>query len=246
MLIREFLFNLDERVKVWMALVVGFAAIYCVDQRLQALILSACLVLCLICGARRFVAGFIAVALLTSLASAVLTRLASAGDWASMRTMLFIIVKFGPLIAMMVFVETTLNTNRFLHSLASMHVPPRWVIPLGVCLRFLPSVAGEFRQIRCAMRIRGVAMTPGALLRRPFETIGYMMVPLLVRSLAIGEELSRAAVARGIETPGEKTSLHEIAFRPADYAMLMGWTIAMAGVVVADQILFSALQGGVS
>jgi energy-coupling factor transport system permease protein len=244
-MIRAFLFNLDERVKVWMAAVVGCAAVYCVDLRLQIVILSASLALCLICGARRFVAGFLAVALLTSLASALLTRLTPAGDWASMRTMLFILVKFGPLFAMVVFVEATLDTNRFLHSLVSMHAPPRWVIPLGVCLRFLPSVAEELRQVRYAMRIRGVAMTPGRMLRRPFETIGYMMAPLLVRSLTIGDELSRAAVARGIEAPGKKTSIHHIAFRTGDRAMFTGWTVAMAGMMVMDHVLFTAPGGGV-
>jgi energy-coupling factor transport system permease protein len=241
MLIREFLSGLDDRVKAWMALTAGIAAMYIVDIKLQAGILCISMILCYVCGAKKFTAGLALVVGFTSLLVAVLMWLTPATQWASMRVILFMIIKYGPMFAMMMFVQQTLNTGRFIRSLERMHVPARLVIPLGVSLRFMPSVIYEFRQIRYAMQIRGIRLTPSRLLRRPFETISYMMVPLLVRSLTIGNELARAAIARGIETAGRKTSLYEIVFRVRDYVMLAIWTMAIIAVIYTDNVLYAQI-----
>ena len=246
MIIRDFLFNLDDRVKVWMAMSAGGSAIYCVDLYLQAAILATCLALCLFCGARRFVAGFGMVVSILAAISAIFAYLSSPEEKTMGWGMFFILLKFGPMFAMMVFVQASLNTSRFLRSLEQMRFPPQWVIPLGVCLRFMPSVVAECRQVRYAMRIRGIGLTPKRLLHRPFETLGYLMAPLLVRALSIGDELARAAVARGIETPGPKTSVYDLGLRPADGVMLAAWTLGVVGILIADHSAYTGFAGGVS
>jgi energy-coupling factor transporter transmembrane protein EcfT len=241
MFIRDFLFKLDDRVKVWMAVSAGAVAIYCVDLSLQAAILGICLTLCLFCGARRFAAGFIIVASVLAVTTAIFACLPALEVKITGLGIFYILLKFGPMFAMMVFVQASLNTSRFLRSLESMRLPPQWVIPLGVCLRFMPSVAAECRQIRHAMRIRGVGLTSTRLLRRPFESVSYMLVPLLVRSLSIGEELARAAVARGIETPGAKTSLYDLGFCIKDAVVLVVWTMVLIILLAADHQIYAAM-----
>lgn len=241
MLIRHFLFNLDDRLKIWMAASSGAVAIYCVDWRPQAAVLGVCLILCLLCGAKRFVAGFMIAVSVLVVFSVALAWTASGRGWLSGLGVFFILLKFGPLLAMMVFVQASLNTSRFLRSLEHMRIPGQWVIPLGVCLRFMPSVAAEFRQIRCAMRIRGIGLTPERLLRRPFETVSYLMVPLLVRSIVIGDELARAAVARGIEAPGVKTSFYDLDFRLMDAVVSVVWTLALIILLVADHQIYEGI-----
>ena len=243
-MIRAFLFSLDERVKVWMAISVSAAAIYCVDMSLQATALGVCLILCLICGAKRFVAGFLIFLLIMAAVSLIAGRLSSAGGGFTGLGVFYILVKFGPMFAMMVFVQASLNTSRFLRSLESMRVSARWVIPLGACLRFMPSVVAECRQIRYAMRIRGIAFTPTRLLRRPLETLSYAMVPLLVRSLFIGDELARAAVARGIEAPGHKSSLYDMGLRLSELMVLAVWTLLVAAMLIADHFAYAASLEG--
>jgi energy-coupling factor transport system permease protein len=242
--IRAVLFDIDDRVKVWMAMTGGAGAIYCVDWRIQVAILAVSLVLCGLCGAWRFVVGFNLVLLVLALVSLGITRLSPDESKIWGRGLLFILLKFGPLFTMMVFVQTCLNTSRFLRSLEKLHVPRQWVIPLGVCLRFMPSVVAECRQIRFAMRIRGIALTPGRLIKRPLETVGYLMVPLLVRSLYIGDELARAAVARGIESPVAKTCLYDLRFRPSDGIAMTLWTLGLAALMAWDQFLYAWLAGG--
>lgn len=241
MLIRHFLFNLDDRLKIWMAASSGAAAIYSVDWRLQAAVLGVCLTLCLLCGAKWFVAGFMVAVSVLAIFCITLAWAASGRDRIPGPGVFFILLKFGPLLAMMVFVQASLNTSRFLRSLEHMRLPRQWVIPLGVCLRFMPSVAAECRQIRCAMRIRGIGLTPGRLLRRPFETVSYMMAPLLARSIFIGDELARAAVARGIEAPGVKTSFYDLDFRLKDAVVAAVWTLAIIILLIADHQIFEEI-----
>ncbi len=244
MMLRAFFFGLDERVKVWMAVSVSAAAIYCVDMYLQAAALAVCLGLCLICGAKRFVVGFVVVLLIMAAIAVILSLASVAESGFTGLGVFYILIKFGTMFAMMAFIQASLNTSRFLRSLEAMRVPPQWVIPLGTCLRFMPSAVAECRQIRYAMRIRGVALTPGRLLREPIVTLGYAMVPLLVRSLYIGEDLARAAMARGIEASGAKSSLHEIRLRPSDVIVVTVWTASLAAMLTADHLVFAAFAGG--
>ncbi|MGD9123490.1 MAG: energy-coupling factor transporter transmembrane component T, partial [Desulfarculaceae bacterium] len=198
---------------------------------------------CLICGARRFVAGFVIVMLVMAAISMIVSHWSLGESQFTGLGVIYILVKFGPMLAMMVFVQASLNASRFLRSLEGIRIPPSWVISLGACLRFLPSVVAECRQIRYAMRIRGIGPRPRRLLRHPFETISYAMVPLLVRSLFIGEELARAAVARGIEAPGVKSSLYHVGLRPGDVLMLVGWTLSVAAMLIGDHLAYTGFSG---
>ncbi len=230
---------MDDRLKLWLAITAGAASIYSVDMALQAGILALCLLLCLLGGARRFAVGYAVVAIAVGIGLKAMPGGNHAGQWTSVRILAIIVIKFGPLFAMMIFLQATLRTTRLLHAMEKMRIPRRWVIPVGVCLRFMPSIDTEFRQIRHAMRVRGISITSGRLIHRPFETVGYMMVPLLVRSLTTGEELARAAIARGIEAPCRKTCIHDLSFRAIDYVILAIWTTGIAVILYVDNAMFS-------
>ena len=103
MYIRYFLFNLDDRVKVWIAVSTGGSAIYCVDPYLQAAMLGICLTLCLYCGARRFVAGFIIAVAALAVTTAIFACLPCLEGKTTGRGIFYILLKFGPMFAMMVF-----------------------------------------------------------------------------------------------------------------------------------------------
>lgn len=233
-----FLYRLDDRVKVWMAISAGAVAIYCVDLLIQILILLLCLGLCLASGAVRFVVGFIILLVIMGAVSLIL-RLTAPGVSYTGMGLYFMIIKFGPMFVMMVFIQASLNTSRFLHLLEGMRIPPRYVIPLGVCLRFMPSVVAETRQVRYAMRMRGIRPFSLKTMRHPFVMLGYMMAPILARSLAIGEELARSAVARGIESTGPKTSIHVSSFRTVDGLIFTAWSLLFTALVITDNRLYS-------
>ena len=73
----------------------------------------------------------------------------------------------------------------------------------------MPYLVAGMRKIRDAMRLRGI---------RGLAKLEGIMVPLMVSATGTAEELSAAAVTRGIEDPAPKTSLVELRASPVDSA----------------------------
>lgn len=243
-LIHTFLLELDDRIKIWMTFVAGTTAIYCVDWRIETAILLMTLILCWFSGAQRGVLIFSGI-LLIFIAGIYGMRSLIGPDSFPGPGLLVLIVKFGPMCAMMVFVCKTMNNSRFLRSLERLKIPKHFIIPLGVCLRYLPSVTEEYGHIKNAMHFRGIEISLKNLIRRPFQLLEYILVPLLMRSLAIGTELARAALTRGIDYPGQKTSYHIIHCRGVDYLCGIAWTVILLVIIYLDYRIYTAATGGV-
>ena len=92
-----------------------------------------------------------------------------------------------------------------------MHVPQKIVIPVSVVFRFFPTVKEEYAAIRDAMKMRGITT-----FRSPMKMLEYRVVPLMVSVAKIGEELSAAALTRGLGAPGKRTNICNIGFGPLD------------------------------
>jgi energy-coupling factor transport system permease protein len=84
------------------------------------------------------------------------------------------------------------------------------------------------------MMLRGIGLNARNIVIHPLAVSEYILVPVMLRCANISEELSAAAVTRGIERSGKRTSLHELAIGFGDFAV----TIAFASLVV-----FSLLGG---
>ena len=104
------------------------------------------------------------------------------------------------------------------------HFPQRLIVAVSVTLRYFPAIREETGYIRDAMRLRGI---------RGLAKLEGIMVPLMVSATGTAEELSAAAVTRGIEDPAPKTSLVELRASPVDGAALLvgvGLTAALLAV----------------
>jgi energy-coupling factor transport system permease protein len=104
-------------------------------------------------------------------------------------------------------------------ALQKIRIPRSITIPFAVTLRFFPTVKVEFLCIRDAMKLRGIRLNLKNILGRPFTLLESILVPLIFRCANIAEELSAAAVTRGIEREGRRrTSLRDLTFRRGDAA----------------------------
>ena len=92
-----------------------------------------------------------------------------------------------------------------------MHTPQTIVIPVSVVFRFFPTVKEEYAAIRDAMKMRGITT-----LRNPMKMLEYRVVPLMISIAKIGEELSAAALSRGLGSPQKRTNICKIGFGPMD------------------------------
>jgi energy-coupling factor transport system permease protein len=129
---------------------------------------------------------------------------------------MMIISRMMPIGIVLYYVMMTTRVNEFMAAMARMHVPNKVTIPLAVMARFFPTVFDESRAIGNAMRMRGIRLFSLRSLKNPFSILEYRLVPLLVSITKIGDELSIAAVTRGLSPETKRTCVATIGFHAQD------------------------------
>ena len=127
------------------------------------------------------------------------------------------------------------KVNEFMSALHRLRVPKKVIIPLAVMLRYIPAIREDWRYIKDAMRMRDVSPTLIGFIRQPVMTVECIYVPLLTAASKTADELSIAAVTRGIENPEPRTCLVRIQFRPADFIVASVFLLyAAAGFILGN------------
>lgn len=127
-----------------------------------------------------------------------------------------VVSRFVPTLALAYFVFATTTVSEFMAAMARMRMPDWITIPLSVLFRFFPTLGQEARAINAAMRMRGI--TP---LSRGITYAENCLVPLMSCAVSIGEDLSAAALARGLGAPWPRASIGSIGFTPVDAAVIV-------------------------
>ena len=139
------------------------------------------------------------------------------GPLAAFISMLVICIrKIMPTVYLASGLIATTRVSELICALQRLRLPQSIIITLAVTLRFFPTVKEEFDCIRDAMRLRGIGLTAKNILTRPLAVLECVFVPMIMRCAQIADELSAAAVVRGIDSTGKRSSLLQIALHPAD------------------------------
>jgi energy-coupling factor transport system permease protein len=141
------------------------------------------------------------------------------------------ILRFVAIAGIATHLVNTTGPAEFTAALRAVRIPRAIVVPAAVMLRFLPTIADEARAVRDAMRLRGIG-GPGGLLRHPVRSIEYFAVPLIASALRAAEDLSAAALLRGLGSHVRPTAMHPPRFGPADLAVVL-----LAAVLAATTLL---------
>ncbi|MDR0350322.1 MAG: energy-coupling factor transporter transmembrane protein EcfT [Coriobacteriales bacterium] len=123
-----------------------------------------------------------------------------------------IITRLMPGLMLGIYVVSTTTVSEFMAAMGRMRISEKITIPLSVMFRFFPTIADEFASINAAMRMRGVSLggSNGA------KMLEYRLIPLMVCSARIGEELSVAALTRGLGANVRRTNRCRIGFHAQD------------------------------
>ncbi len=116
---------------------------------------------------------------------------------------------------------STTKVGEFVCALRRMRVPEAVVIPCVVVIRFFPTIYEDYRQIRNAMALRGILSGKCSMLRHPFQSLEYILIPLLMNSENVASDLTAAALTRGISLPGKHTCLTQIQMKAADWCVMV-------------------------
>lgn len=123
------------------------------------------------------------------------------------------------------------NSSELLSALQAIKLPKIFIIGLTVTLRYIPTFRQEFRIIKEAMNIRGVKFS----IRYPLRTYEYLLVPQLYRCLHLSNELTAAALTKGLDSPSKRSSFYQMKCTWLDVVSLcvlsVGFALIIGGIV---------------
>lgn len=107
-------------------------------------------------------------------------------------------------------------TGSLMAALLRLRFPKAVGIGLAVLLRFFPTMKAEYRAIRASQRFRGIGVGVFHTLCHLPSTIEYILIPLILRTIKVSEELSASMTVRGVRFSGETISFRPIRFTRRD------------------------------
>ncbi len=128
-----------------------------------------------------------------------------------------IVVQFMPALITAWYVVRTTKIGEFISAMQKMHVPDGITISLAVVMRFFPTIKEEYSFICDAMKMRGLVLGGGSIIRM----VEYRMIPLLFSCVNIGDELSAAAITRGLGGKVKRTSAETLRFSVFDRILVV-------------------------
>lgn len=137
-------------------------------------------------------------------------------------------MRFVPGIMMGYITVRTTTVSEFVASMKKLHLPEQIIIPMSVIFRFFPTVVEEYNAIGDAMKMRGIRFGGG----KASAMLEYRLVPVIMCSVKIGEELNAAALTRGLGGPVKRTNICEIGFHVQDVFFLLLCVVAFAIPIV--------------
>lgn len=114
---------------------------------------------------------------------------------------------------------STTTVGEMVCGLRKLKIPETIIIPMVTVIRFFPTIAEDYHQIRNAMALRGISF------RNPMEALEYILIPLLMNSNNVAQDLSVAAMTKGISLPGQHTSMVELSMKWYDWCFMIACTL---------------------
>lgn len=141
--------------------------------------------------------------------------------------MLFVVFRmfYIPFSAGSFFIKTS-DVGSVISSMDKIKLPRSVYIPIAVMFRFFPSFREESRNIKLAMRIRGITF------KNPISYIEYVIVPLLVISSNISDDIAKAAETKCIENPVKKTRYISVKIKIIDFVYVISILIMIIGGIL--------------
>ena len=141
----------------------------------------------------------------------------------------FLGLRFTPVILVSAILQKV-PSGKLVASLQTMNMPKNIIITLAVAMRFLPIMKFEYETIQMSSQLRGLSLRQLKNWLHPLRSFEYTIIPLMMRTLKIADELAASAATKGIDYPKPRTSIYMIHITILDYIILL--LFAAANIVV--------------
>ncbi|MBC6714225.1 energy-coupling factor transporter transmembrane component T [Treponema sp. Marseille-Q3903] len=128
----------------------------------------------------------------------------------------FIVQRIIPFMLLGTVIQKQKNISEITMALDRMRLPRGVILSIAVMFRYFPAIKDDFLVIIDAMKLKGLYTSKRSAMLHPIRTMEFIIVPMLFKSLKTAEELSCAALVKGIENTGKKTSYFDVKLRPVD------------------------------
>ncbi len=138
---------------------------------------------------------------------------------------LLIVITMGPFsrilagYAFAYYMMCSTTVSEFVTAMRKMRVPDAVTIPLSVMFRFFPTLSEEGGAIRDAMRLRGIGL--GGRNGGAARQLEYVIVPLMMSTVRIGDELSAASLTKGLCAGRARTHVCEVKMGIWDWLLVL-------------------------
>ena len=225
--------RLDPRTKLLMLLLVVLYTAIASSLASECVVIMVIMITGIILGrVRRSVRSAIIFYLLYGFACYILPNLGGVLH-TSLVAWFALIFKCYPCCMLASIIMGTTHISEFIAGMSKMRIPREVIIPLAIMFRYFPVVKEDWSYIKDAMALRGITLAPFGLFRNPSAVIDALYVPMLVSASKTTDELSVAAVTRGIENPNPRSSRLKIAFGGTDFIFMAVYVaLVIFGVMV--------------
>lgn len=209
----------DLRTKFMLILVVNLFLLLSHSVIFELVLIFGCLLLITIDGQAKSAFHFLIVFLIMLGIDQLLTPYINGFFFTLVSFITVALRKFLPCFILGKWILTKTEVSEFVAVMWKLRLPQTAIIPLSVVFRYFPTIKEEWTSIRAAMKMRGIHVS-----------LEHIMVPLLMSAVNVSEELSAAALCRGLDSPEPHTSLVQVRFRFSD---VLVWCITGALAIAA-------------
>ena len=185
-------------------------------------------------GSLRLAAPFLSLILILWLASVALIMVLSGDPSYALGFLSLFFARFFIISCAGLFFAFTTEPQKLAESLRSIRIPGEIVFTLTVALRYIPALAVEASSIWDSLKLRA-NISGSSIIRRPSLLYRGLIIPLIIRTVKISDEIAIAAETRGFNPAGGSGGGVSLSGR--DVTFLVCFMVLFASLIIMDGIM---------
>ncbi len=135
---------------------------------------------------------------------------------------------FLPTVVLYYILAEKTAASEYLADFKKLRIPDAFSVSFVVMLRFIPTLREQLKNIKKALVFRNIKIGPVYFIKHPVISIERLVVPMLISSGKVMEELAAAAMTRGLDVDRKRTTIVESKINFSDMSIIA----SMAAILV--------------
>ncbi|MCR5430949.1 MAG: energy-coupling factor transporter transmembrane protein EcfT [Lachnospiraceae bacterium] len=147
------------------------------------------------------------------------------------------VLKLFPAFATGEYILKSTSVSEMMSAFSAIGLNRKMLIPLSVMFRFFPTIRREHAAIHDAAMMRGVSIGRKRFWKNPGQAFEYRIIPLMITVANIGNDLSAAALSRGLDNPARHTTYTDVKIGITDVVTLICIIAVVTAVFVFTTLM---------